>query len=359
MSFFQKQFIPKKSLFKKIFRLPERRYFLLALENLFASKGLAETNWQEVDALYKDYHIRPSRDEVEGRIKMLRRYLVHCFADHQLSDEEIAQIALLKKYLKLTENQIQRAKDEASRQVYKEAFADALSDHKINDNERLQLEKLGELLHLDIAVREQIQKEKTNVLVQRVYHQVIADERVSDQELALLERLQQNLGVDVNMETESKQLFDRYRLYWKLENAPLEPVDVSINLFKGEHCYFESPCSWYEYRSVTKRYNYAGPTFRLKLAKGLYYRAGSMRVQPVREEELQLLDQGHLFLTDRRLIFMGSRKNRTHRFSTILDFDTYGNGLELMRSSGRNAFLEISAPTDICSLIFGRLLEEY
>lgn len=358
MSFFKTITIPRKSFFKKIFRLPERRYFTFALENLFAEKGLKEALWSEVDALYKAYHIRPARDQVEERIALLRRFLVHCFDNHHLSEDEIIQINLLKKYLKLSDSQIQRAKDEASRQVYKMAFKEAVQDHQLDEGERDKLEKLEALLNLDEEVKKEVQAESAHALLKKLFHEIVADERVSDEEAEKLRKLTTNLNLDINWEEETKAMYDRFRLYWKLENGPLEPVEVDINLYKTERCYFSSPCEWYELKSVTKRYNYAGPTFRVKLAKGLYYRMGSIGVKPIREENLQKIDHGMLFLTDRRVIFMGQRQNRTHRLSSILDFETFSNGIELQRSSGKNPFLEIQN-ADIASLTLGRILEEY
>jgi hypothetical protein len=358
MRFFKTKTIPRKSFFKKIFRLPERRYFILALENLFAEMGLKDALWAEVDALYEAYHIRPGRDQVEERIAMLRSFLVHCFENHELTDDEVIRINLLKKYLKLSDSQIQRAKDEASRKVYKMAFQEAAKDHQLDGKEREQLEKLEGLLNLDEAVKKEVQSESAHALIKKLFQEIVADERVSDEEAEKLRKLTDNLKIDINWEQETKAMYDRFRLYWKLENSPLEPVQAGINLFKTERCYFTSPCEWYELKSVTRRYNYAGPTFRLKLAKGLYYRMGSIAVKPIREEELQKIDTGMLFLTDRRVIFMGGRQNRTHRLSSILDFDTFSNGIELQRSSGKNPFLVIQN-ADIASLTLGRILEEY
>jgi hypothetical protein len=289
---------------------------------------------------------------------MLRSFLAHCFENHDLSEDETIQINLLKKYLKLSDSQIQRAKDEASRKVYKVAFKQAVQDHQLEEEERKQLEKLEALLNLDEQVKKEVQEESAHALIKKLFHEIVADERVSDEEAAKMKKLTDNLQITINWEQETKAMYDRFRLYWKLENGPLEPVEVGINLYKSERCYFTSPCEWYELKSVTRRYNYSGPTFRLKLAKGLYYRMGSIAVKPIREEELQKIDKGVLFLTDRRVIFMGERQNRTHRLSSILDFDTFSNGIELQRSSGKNPFLAIQN-ADIASLTLGRILEEF
>jgi hypothetical protein len=296
---------------------------------------------------------------VEERIALLRNFLIYCFKDHKLSKEEIDSLNKLKKILRLTDPQIRRAKDEAGRELFKKAFEEAIADKTINDEERRFLAELERRLGLERKVREKIQAESSEVLIRELFNDIVRDKRISDEEDAALTELAKNLAVDLTFEPKTKALYDRFRLYWKIENGQMDPIKSQINLFKGENCYFETNCEWYEYRSVTKRINYAGPTYRLRLAKGLYYRVGSMKVQPIRDEELRLIDRGKPFLTDRRIIFMGSRNNRSMRLNSILDFQSYNNGVELMRSTGKNPFLGFPDQSDIFSLLLARLMEEY
>ena len=131
---------------------------------------------------------------------------------------------------------------------------------------------------------------------------------------------------------------------------------MNINLQRNETCYFRAETGWHEYRRVTRRIRYGGPTVRLRIAKGVYWRMGDLGVQTGSDDVLTRVDSGSLFLTNKRLIFMGSRKNTTIRLSKILDFTPYKNGVEIQKSSGKSPFLEFEQGVDVFCMMLGRVL---
>lgn len=76
---------------------------------------------------------------------------------------------------------------------------------------------------------------------------------------------------------------------------------VEINLQRGECCYYSDNVEWYEKRTVTKRINYGGAVARIRIEKGLYYRVGSVNYEKVSSEQIQLIDKGEVFITNKRI----------------------------------------------------------
>lgn len=122
--------------------------------------------------------------------------------------------------------------------------------------------------------------------------------------------------------------------------------------------FFQTSCDWIENRKVTKRYNYEGPTARIKIAKGIYYRAGSICIKPTTEDTLMKIDSGKIFLTSKRIIFLGSKGNKTIDLNKILDITPYSNGVDIQKDTGRSPFIQFSSDVDVFATILNRILSE-
>jgi hypothetical protein len=150
---------------------------------------------------------------------------------------------------------------------------------------------------------------------------------------------------------------NRYKLFWKIENEDIPVIDVDVNLQKSEVCYFHEYANWYEYRTVTHRTNYGVTTARIKIMKGVYYRVGSIKTSPVKSEELKLIKLGDLYLTNKRIIFVGNSKNSTIHINKILSFTPYSDGLTIEKETGKSPTITMSNAEIFC-LILARLMKE-
>ena len=121
----------------------------------------------------------------------------------------------------------------------------------------------------------------------------------------------------------------------------------AINLQKGEACHITAChitafATWHEMRTRTERINYGGPVASIRICKGLRYRIGSVQVQRVTRDEMVEIDRGQLYVTNKRIIFNGAKKNSTIRLSALLSFSPYADGVALEKASGKAAHLVLS-----------------
>ena len=131
-----------------------------------------------------------------------------------------------------------------------------------------------------------------------------------------------------------------------------------MSLEKNEKCYFQTSCEWFEKRTVTQRINYSGPTASIKIMKGVRYRVGSIKPQRVTSEEWKKIDSGTMYLTSKRVIFLGQSKSLNIKLAKILSFTPYSDGVELTKDAGRNPLIMFPTNSDIFSVILSRLLNE-
>jgi hypothetical protein len=138
----------------------------------------------------------------------------------------------------------------------------------------------------------------------------------------------------------------------------LPEVNVDISLQKSEICYFNCEASWYENRVVSTRINYGGTTARIKIMKGVYYSMGSVGVRSVKSEELKLIDSGQLYLTNKRIIFVGSNKSSNIKLDKILSVNPYADAVEIIKDTGKPPTLSMkNAHAEIFYMILGRLID--
>ena len=87
-----------------------------------------------------------------------------------------------------------------------------------------------------------------------------------------------------------------------------------------------------EPRSIRNtRGGYGGPS--IHVAKGVSFRLGAVAAQSESHEELRTIDKGSLILTNKRLIFIGSKRTTNIDLKRILAVKPYKDGIESQRDN--------------------------
>ena len=108
---------------------------------------------------------------------------------------------------------------------------------------------------------------------------------------------------------------------------------LPFNLQKGETLiWLFTSVKYYEQRSKT---HYVGGShgFSVRVAKGLYYRLGGFRGDPVTTSQAVRIDTGYLGVTDRHLYFAGAAKAFRIRYEKVVSFMAYADGISIQRDA--------------------------
>jgi len=349
----------KSSFFQKLIKVCPKGNALREINNLIAkTQDIKTISIENIEAIAFRYKVKIHKKFKNELQEMYYRFLRHCFEDKILSDGELEQLAHLKIIFNIGDEIIDQIHKNVSLEVFNESIDEAIADGKLDKNEKEFLDKLQTRLKLSNDIATNIYSKKAAAYLETCLNSAISDERLSPDEDNELQMIAKNLGIAFEVDKNTKDILDKYRLYWLIENGTLPIVDVDINLQKKEECYFTTQAKWYEYRRVTQRVRYGGPTFKLKIAKGLYWRAGDLGVQTVSNDTLNLIDTGLLYLTNKRIIFTGSKDPKTIQHAKILSFESYNNGIEILKDAGKSPFLEFEKGADIFSMILGRVIRE-
>jgi len=121
------------------------------------------------------------------------------------------------------------------------------------------------------------------------------------------------------------------RIGEEYEEAGIPTIESDISLKKGEALYVRlSTVQWMEYRK--KRIGNHGLTAKVKITKGLYYRAGQTLSESV--DQLTPIDTGDLYFTNMGVFFRGRLGNKNISYDKIVMLTPFPQGLKIERETG-------------------------
>ena len=111
------------------------------------------------------------------------------------------------------------------------------------------------------------------------------------------------------------------------------PVRVPFNLMKSEKLVWAIENVDYLEVKVRRERRGSSHGLSIRVARGIYYRPGIFRSQPIEWEETVHADTGLLGVTTKHIYFHGPRKRFRVRYDRIVSFDPYDDGIGIMRDA--------------------------
>jgi tellurite resistance protein len=275
-------------------------------------------------------------------LSLFRDAVKHFLADDEMNNAEAAYLDRLRLIFGVTNREMDEVQSELVEPRYAAAVENAVADDRLTPVETRRLEDIRRRLGLDertaTAIRQQAAQQRLTDAAARA----TSDGRLSPDEVTALYAIAAGLGAQLSLDDRSRAAFERMQLLWHIDNGDLPQIHVPINLQKNEACHAQIGVVWHETRTRTVRTNYHGGTVSIRICKGVRYRVGSVAAQRITREELVEIDRGTMYVTSKRLIFDGSRKNTTIRLSAILSFSPCSDGLVLEKATGKPVQLEFA-----------------
>ena len=311
-------------------------------------------NAYEIQSLKDKYKIKEN-DFQNEREFLLVRFISHCLWNERLSDEEKQQLIHLANLLDITEEDLNKRISEEGKAIYRKKVHAVISDDKIENSEKAELDNLAKEFNIPEEESLQILSDEVTSKIQSYVNSLLAERRISpDEEKKLNEMIS---GMHVKAEISGDGI-SRFRRFWDIENAELNPIESSINISKNEKLYFTAQVEWFEERTRITSVTYSGISTKFKICKGVYLRAGSIAPSRDTEQYLKLIDSGEVYFTDKRLIFVGQHGNKTIPFSKILSFTPYSDGIEIDKETGKKPFLKYD-DSELMGIYLARLLKDF
>jgi hypothetical protein len=318
--------------------------------------GSLLTGYPDLKVPLKDLASAAARLKVELRrsfgkelVRFYRKFLERCLRDQVLSPDDWKALQQLKILFGFSNAQVEKLHNQTIMRHYSKTVEHVLSDKKIAPKERALLREMQRNLKLMPEIAEKIYRDKASEIVQRTLVSALSDARISPEEEKELDDLAAHLGVRIEYDEKTKNILDRYRLYWVIENGEIPSIETAAPLGRGEKCYFTADANWCELHAITKSARYGSARDRSEEGD---------EVQRQIFQELEVKDSGRIYLTNKRILFSGSKRQRTIPVAPIKDFVPMENGIQIHRKAGPHPFLQFELGVDVFSLILARILRD-
>jgi hypothetical protein len=339
MDGFEPTDLEQAGLIGRLFGRKPKANALREIQNILAACSVHDLTAADVETILSNYELpRPNAAaDLRGLYRQAVEFRVR---DFRLSDEEIADLRQLRYVLGLDDDDAKTVEADLLREKYRAALRSALADGQLSDQDKARLDGLAANFSLPDDLRTTVYKEEVQTVIQEAFNRAIADRRLTADEEQHLAAISENLGVKISHDAETDRQLDRYRLLAQIENGQLPQLQCGVLLQRGETCHAHFPCSLHELRTVTKAVAYHGPSGRIRIMKGLSWRYGYVNVQRVTSEQLKELDAGTLLVTNKRLLFNGTKKNMSLPLKRIIHFTLYSNAIQIEKDSGKDQYFK-------------------
>lgn len=216
----------------------------------------------------------------------------------------------------------------------KKVLKEALSDGELTDDE---IEEIG--------------RRQDELGVSDEYIDEIRHKHFSNQLAPILKRIRSTSRYTPNDEEEIKTLCDKlkvtpsfeaeftmYRKLWEIEETGTfepTPIDVDIMLKKNEVCYHRCSSVWAQMKKYKKHTGYVGGSIGFRVAKGVTLRIGKAIPTSREYEELTDLSDGELYVTNKRLLYVGGQKSTNITYGRLVTYELFQDGIQIIKSSGK------------------------
>jgi hypothetical protein len=326
-----------------------------ALQHLLAQRDPTRISPSDISTLLLEYDVAGAAARTV-LVHMWRQVLEAFLSDAAFSDREIAYLEALREAFALTDEEVQASEREVVHPRYAVALRDALSDARLRDDERASLARLAEQLRLPESVQSEIYQRSTRALISGLLDRSVADRRLSPEELQQLAAVAQHLGVTPDFDKATETMLDRYAFFWRIENGDLPSVAVDgVTLAAGETCHSITRAERYE-----RRGDAGGPDAEgivsVRIARGVYYRVGSVSDARINRTLLRLVDGGRLLVTSQRVLFEGAQGALAWPLRDLASYQVYADGIVLEPRSGPVPSFTLEGDVELSAVILGAAL---
>lgn len=165
------------------------------------------------------------------------------------------------------------------------------------------------------------------------------DDRIDDVEYNHILHTIVALGIDVmKIKDVARTAWSKHAI-WNVEENNVMPGysgDVEIMLKPGEIIYHGVSAILKKEKTRTEKIGYSGPSVSFKICKGVRYRVGSMNVQSKKVAYIDSIDQGVLYLTNKRIAYIGPKKNFSYTYDKIMKVEMSDVGLVIHKENLAN-----------------------
>lgn len=155
---------------------------------------------------------------------------------------------------------------------------------------------------------------------------------------------------------ERNRIAEERRIADALRAKGLEAIRAPVSLRHGEVCYFWTTCDLVQLRRTRGAVAYHGLVARIKIADGVHYRAALLSGGIQLQEEFRVVDSGEVLITNKRVIYRGSKRNSSVTLDKALSIHCFEGGTLRIEKEKGSPFIVTSCPAVAMEAVFEMIL---
>ncbi len=222
--------------------------------------------------------------------------------------------------------------------LYSEKIKELLIDGNLSEDDKVVLEGIKKDHNLSDK-----DVEKYNLIGFKTFFDKITDDsRITEAERKELVKIYSDLNLSTDNLAYNQSDFNKYHTLYLIDEGKLPTIDVpnlNVNLKAGEKLHCVNKAFIVKNKSITKSYNYSGFSASIKIAKGLRYRVGNIKINPQKVNVMMTDDAGTLYLTTDNLGYIGLNKHLSIPYDKISSLDIRDGFLYLFKKGKEAPFI--------------------
>lgn len=209
-------------------------------------------------------------------------------------------------------------------------LAELVEDGELDKADDKALSVMASQLDLSIADLSDLKREKFLVEFDWIKRRMESSFSMSDDDLEAIKALEKKYDIQLSLQGDNALFRSIYLLESNGQLPP--PINTGLMLESTELVYYSVQATWHQTRVQNR--GYAGTSVSVPSGiKGVRFRFGGYT--PIRSEEMTPLSGGVLYVTSKRLLFNGEKRNTTVALKKIVDCTVFTDALRVEKSTGK------------------------
>lgn len=336
-----KKTLQRDSFLKKIFSGKNKKNAVIYLNNLLANaESVYEVTPEIVKSVEAHFSVDLAKTFYPELEKLYADFVRYALSDASISGEDVKQMNHLLDVLGISEDSANTILKEETRSFYEKIISKTLKSGKIDDKDFACLSSVAENIYLPENESTKLLSKIAKDHIEKRLKESMRKGEASPETVETLRLLTAKCRVKgVELALNSRKLKSCVEM-WQIKHGEIPEVRADIGLSKNEKCYAVRSVVWKETRKVRTGVSYGGVTGRIPIAKGIGIRVGSLSVRPHTQDELVEIDKGRVYITNKRLLFVGEFGAKTIKLEKIIKITPYVDGVDITKDTGKSPFLE-------------------
>ncbi len=196
-------------------------------------------------------------------------------------------------------------------------------------------------------IEEEDFKKVNSAAYDAAFKAIISDGVITEQEELDIIETQQTLMVTDQQIPKQLAVLRKHQELRNIQKGILPSANSFGLILKGdEQVHFRARANLLEERVISRKYQGGSSGVNIRVAKGVSFKVGQQKGRSVSEKGIITVDEGDFYVTSKRLIYKGGKKNFSLTFAQLVGYEVFKGGIDISANKGNTKMLKFTETFD-------------